>query len=62
MKAILYDRFGPPEVLQYKDIEKPVPSDHEVLIRVCSTTVNAADCNLRRCGILCGPAGESLRS
>ena len=47
MKAYVYDRFGPPEVLHINEIDKPAPRDDEVLIKVKATTVNAADCNLR---------------
>jgi NADPH:quinone reductase-like Zn-dependent oxidoreductase len=47
MKAAVYTRYGPPEVVQIRDIEKPVPGDKEVLIRVRATTVCAADWRLR---------------
>jgi len=48
MKAIVCTRYGPPDVLQLRDVEKPAPKDNEVLIRVRATTVSAADCELRR--------------
>jgi len=47
MKAIVCTRYGPPDVLQLRDIVKPTPKDHEVLIRVDAATVTAGDCELR---------------
>ena len=48
MKAIVCTAYGPPDVLQLREVRKPVPKDNEVLVRVRATTVSAADCELRR--------------
>ena len=47
MKAALCTRFGPPEVLQIAEMEKPVPRDGEILVKVHATTVTTADCRVR---------------
>jgi len=47
MKAIVWTDYGPPDVLQLKDVEKPTPREDEVLIRICATTVTAGDCEQR---------------
>jgi NADPH:quinone reductase-like Zn-dependent oxidoreductase len=47
MRAVVHDRYGPPDVLRLDDVERPVPRDDEVLVRIHATTVNRTDCHRR---------------
>jgi NADPH:quinone reductase-like Zn-dependent oxidoreductase len=47
MKAVIYAEYGPPEVVKLIEVEKPIPKENELLIKVYATTVNRTDCGFR---------------
>jgi NADPH:quinone reductase-like Zn-dependent oxidoreductase len=47
MRAVVFDRYGPPEVQQLEDVARPVPKADEVLVKIRATTVTRTDCGLR---------------
>jgi NADPH:quinone reductase-like Zn-dependent oxidoreductase len=48
MRAVIWTAYGPPEVLELRDVPRPAPRPDEVLIRIRATTVTAGDCEMRR--------------
>lgn len=60
MKAIVCTKYGPPEVLQLREVAKPVPRENEVLIRIHATTVHIGDCKIRSIKPGMGPVKDVL--
>ena len=47
MRAVVHDKYGPPEVLRLEEVERPAPKEGEVLVKVHATTVTRSDCGMR---------------
>jgi len=54
MRAVVHDRYGPPDVLQIEQVARPAPKDGEVLVKVFATTVTRTGCHRRAASQSCG--------
>jgi NADPH:quinone reductase-like Zn-dependent oxidoreductase len=48
MRAVVHNKYGPPDVLRIEEVERPVPKEDEVLVQIHATTVNRTDCHIRK--------------
>jgi NADPH:quinone reductase-like Zn-dependent oxidoreductase len=60
VRAVVYDKYGPPDVLRLEEVERPVPTQDEVLVRIHATTVNRLDCHTREANRRSGLAIQLL--
>ena len=60
MRAVVYDRYGPPDVQRLEEVKEPVPREKEVLVKVHATTVNRLDAATREANQRSGPAVSFL--
>src|SRR5207302_3418684 len=60
MKAVVYDRYGQPEVLRFENVGQPVPKDDEVLVKIVAATVTRADCATREANRRSGPVIQAI--
>ena len=56
MRAVVYDRYGPPDVLRLEEVARPIPKEDEVLVKVFASTVNRSDVHIREANRAGGPA------
>jgi NADPH:quinone reductase-like Zn-dependent oxidoreductase len=60
MKAVVYEKGNSPDVLTYREVEKPLQGDNEVLVKICAAAVNAADIRSMKLGFI--PNGNCVAS
>ena len=60
MKAVIYERYGPPDVLHIEEVGRPVPKGDELLVKVRAATVNRPDCHTREANRPSGRAASLL--
>jgi NADPH:quinone reductase-like Zn-dependent oxidoreductase len=61
VKAVVYDRYGPPDVLRLEEVERPVPAEDQLLVRVHASTVTRSDCGFRSAEIFISRVFTGLR-